>query len=299
MRVVVKDTTPTIVSYPRVGAGGPALLAPSGVEVRYSTAAVAWQDEDTGWIAADADALAETVTATAEEGATALYVTSTDVVVGRRYLVVDVDAVFVVDVSAKAAGVVYLAEPLRRAVSASAVLTGWAVTYDLTSDGTATVGPAVVQWRATIGGVVVSWTDALRVARRLPVIPLTSSQLVQAYPEIKSLHARQDETLEQLIASAWEYEVLPRILRRGSHPEDIVNADVVRPLLASACMVHALKQSRQSTPEVVERWQADFRDRLDETRARIDWHVETQDMASIPLEPSEAQRAGRFRRMGR
>jgi hypothetical protein len=93
--------------------------------------------------------------------------------------------------------------------------------------------------------------------------------------------------------------VLPRILRRGSYPEDIVNADVVRPLLASACMVHVLKQSRQSTAEVIERWQSDFRDRLDETRARLDWHVEPQEIANIPLEPSDEQRAGRFRRMSR
>ena len=298
-RVVLHQTTPTLTGYPRLDSGGAALLAPSSPEVRLSTAATAWPDETTGWSVAVADTLAQTVTAAAEDGATSLAVVSTSVVAGRQYLLVDVDAVFVVSVARKATGIVYLGEPLRRAVSATAVLTGWALTSALTSAQTDKVGPAVVQWRATVGGESVSWTDAFRIARRLPVIPLTSSQLVQAYPEIKSIHARQDETLEQVIASAWEYEVLPRILRRESFPEDIVNADAVRPLLATACMLHILKQSRQTSAEVVARWQEEFRMRLDETRARIDWHVEPQTLASIPLTPSDEQREHRYRRVGR
>lgn len=297
--IVLRNSTPVIVSTPRVDVGAPLLRLPTSASVRVSTASTPWPDEVTGWTSATIDSLDEAVLSPADEGGRDLFLDAADVVVGRSYLVVDTDATFVVSIEAKDAGRVYLAEPLRRPVSDAARLRGWTVAATLTTAQTADVGPAIAQFRCTLGDAAVSWTEAFRVARRLPVVPLTSSQLVQAYPEIKSLHSRQDSTLEQTIASAWEHVLLPRILRRDVYPEDIVNPDALRPLLAIACMLHVTRQARQLDVAVAAMWQSEFDRLLENTLARIDWHVEPQDTPTIPLVPSQEQRAQRFTRLVR
>jgi hypothetical protein len=286
---VLRATAAVIQSYPSVDVGARRLLPPVGPEFRAATfAAPAWPDETTGWASATVDSLSVAVTATSEEGAADLFLAATtNVVVGRSYLLVDTDATFVVTIEAKDTTRVYLGEPLRRPVSTSALLVGWAVSATLTTAQTRDSGNGLVQFRATVGGVLVSWTEAFRVVRRHAVIPLTSAQLVQAYPEIKSLHARQDTTLSAVINSAWEHIVMPRVLRRGVWPEDIVDAEPLRPLLAIACMLHVSRMRRDvDAAAYADRWQTEFDRLLDNTVARLDWHTESQDTASIPLEPT-------------
>jgi hypothetical protein len=286
--VVLRGSTSTLTTYPRTQGPVPLLPAVSPT-VRVAAQGVSWPDEDTGYAAAGQDTLDQTVTAAADVGATALSITSTNVAVGRKYLLVDSDAVFPVSVIGKGAGVVYLGEPLRRAVSALGKLVGWAVTRALTTTETDLVGPGMAQFKATVGGIAVSWTETFRVARRLPVIPLTADELVRSHPEVKALHARQDETLVQLIESAWEYQVLPKILRREFFPEDIANPEAVKPLLAAACMVHLCRLSRQVTDEYLARWMLEFDRQLEATLARLDWHTAEQ-VESPPVSTSIAER---------
>lgn len=302
MNVILRAQASTIVSFPRLQTTGPLpLSAPSGPEYRFSTAATPWTDETAAWSVGTVDTLALTVAAAAEEGDDELDLPSTSsVVVGRRYLLVDVDGVQVVSIARKDTERVYLGEPLRRDVSDGAVLTGWAITAALTSADTNTVGPGVIQFRCVLGGLTVSWTESLRVARRLPVVPLTPDELVRVYPEVKSLHARQDETLEDLILSAWDHVLLPRIMRQGHYPEDVVNPDVLRPALALACLLHVVRQSRAVDAAYVDRIMSDFDRLLDNTTASVLWHTEPQDLAAIPREPSpEARDAARYRMLRR
>ena len=148
--------------------------------------------------------------------------------------------------------------------------------------------------------MTVSWTESLRVARRLPVVPLTADELVRVYPEIKSLHARQDETLEDLILSAWDHVLLPRIMRQGHYPEDVVNADVLRPALALACLLHVVRQSRAVDAAYIDRIMSDFDRLLDNTTASLLWHTEPQTGGTIGREPSpEARDAARYRMLRR
>jgi hypothetical protein len=84
--------------------------------------------------------------------------------------------------------------------------------------------------------------------------------------------------LEQLIASAWEHVVLPRVLRKSAYPEDIVDATVLRPVLAVACVLHAARQERSVGADYVARWSEEFDRLLDNTMGRIklllaDWVV--------------------------
>jgi hypothetical protein len=298
--VILRGQSATVVSYPRLQARGLPLLPPTSPEYRFSTASTAWTDEDVAWETGVVDTLAVTIAAAAEEGDTEIDLdTTTNVVVGRRYLLIDVDAVQVVTVKSKDTERIYLAESLRRDASTSAVLTGWAITAALTSSDTDLVGPAVVQFRCVIGGQTVSWTEAVRVARRLPVVPLTAGELVRVYPEIVSTHARADETLDDLILAAWEHVLLPRVQRQGYWPEDIVNADVLRPALALACLLHVVRQSRAVAADYVDRVMTDFDRLLENTTASILWHTEPQ-TENVAREPSqEARNEARYSRLRR
>lgn len=292
--IVLRNTAPIVVSYPRVDNGTIPLLPPTSPTFRMSSAAVAWPDEAATPSTGAVDTANVTLTSAALEGARELYCAPATITAGRQYLLVDTDGTVVVEVVAKDASRAFIAAPLPRGVSDSARLVGWAITATLTTAQTALVGPALVQFACSVGGVSVSWTEALRVARRVAIVPLTASQLVVAYPEVKSLVSRQDETLEQTITSAWEHELMPRVLRRGTWPEDIINADALRPLLAMACMVRLYRSSRKvDDATLYERFKADFDRLLENTIARIDWHTEPQDTPFIPLEPSDAQRARR------
>ncbi len=302
MTVILRAQAANIVSFPRLQTTGPLpLSAPSGPEYRFTTAATPWTDETATWATGTVDTLALTVAAAAEEGDSELDLPSTSsVVVGRRYLLVDVDGVQVVSIARKDAERVYLGEPLRRDVSDGAVLTGWAITAALTAANTDLVGPAIIQFRCVLGGLTVSWTESVRVARRLPVVPLTPDELVRVYPEVKSLHARQDETLEDLILSAWDHVLLPRIMRQGHYPEDVVNPDVLRPALALACLLHVVRQSRAVDAGYVDRIMSDFDRLLDNTTASVLWHTEPQTGGTIVREPSpEARDLARYRMLRR
>jgi hypothetical protein len=292
--IVLRNTAPVVVSYPRVDIGTIPLLPPTSPTFRMSSAAVAWPDETATPSTGAVDTANVILTSAALVGVRELYCTPTTLTAGRQYLLTDTDGTIVVEVVAKDASRAFLAAPLPRGVSDSARLVGWAITATLTTAQTRDVGPALVQFSCNVGGVAVSWTEALRVARRVAIVPLTATQLVVAYPEVKQLHARQDETLEQLITSAWEHELMPRVLRRGTWPEDILNADALRPLLAMACMVRVYRSSRKvDDVAMYERFNGDFDRLLENTVARIDWHVEPQDTPIIPLAPSEDQRAAR------
>ena len=302
MTVILRAQASTVVSYPRLQTvGSLPLSAPSSPEYRFSTAQTAWTDESAAWNVGTVDTLAATVAAAAEEGDNELDLPSTSsVVVGRRYLLVDVDGVQVVSIARKDTERVYLGEPLRRDVSNAAVLTGWAITGVLSAINTDLVGPAVVQFRCVLGGLTVSRTESIRVARRLPVVPLTPDELVRVYPEVKSLHARQDETLEDLILSAWDHVLLPRIMRQGHYPEDVVNPDVLRPALALACLLHVVRQSRAVDAGYVDRIMTDFDRLLDNTTASVLWHTEPQTGGTIGREPTpEARDAARYRMLRR
>ena len=302
MSVLLRGQSAVVVSYPRLQTTGQLpLSAPTTPEFRFSTAATPWTDEAVTWATGTVDTLAAIVAAAADEGDTELDLSvTTDVVVGRKYLLVDAGDVQVITIARKDAERVYLGEPLRRDVSDAAVLTGWAITASLTSGNTDIVGPAVVQFRCVLGGSTVSWTESVRIARRLPVVPLEAAELVRVYSEIKALHARQDETLEDLILSAWDHVVLPRVMRKGYYPEDIVNADVLRPLLALGCLLHVVRQSRAVASDFVSRTETSFDRLLDNLVASVLWHTESQDVATIPREPSpEARDRARYRMLRR
>ncbi len=74
---ILRGTTTTLVTYPRIETGEFVLGVPSSPEVRIGTAAVALPSEDSTWSAAAVETIATTLTAAAEAGSTELAVEAT------------------------------------------------------------------------------------------------------------------------------------------------------------------------------------------------------------------------------
>lgn len=289
---ILRNTTTTLLSYPRVESGDLVLGVPSTPEVRIGTPASAIPDEDAAWPTGTVDPLSTTVTAAGAVGDTTLTVASAAWVKGRKYLVDDVDGTVLVTAAKTVTGTtLYLTEPLERVISTSATVKGWAITKALTTAQTDLTGNAVAVFRAVVGGVTYSWTEAFRIVRRMVVVPLTGPELTAAYPIVHSLKPAT-ASLEEIIDAAWEYRLLPKLGAKSVIEEDIVDAEVLRPLLALACVVHLAMLSRSADPVWRDALVADF-DRLTEsTFARVDWHDAPQ-TADPPRDPNlHARRIG-------
>lgn len=286
---ILKDATTTLVSYPRIDAGDFVLGVPSTPEVRIGTAADALPDEAAAWPTGTVDPVSTTVTTAAVIGDTSIAVASAAWVKGRRYLLADVDGVMVVTADKTVTGTtLYLTEPLERAVSTSATVKGWAITKALTAAQTALVGNGVAVFRAVVDGVTISWSHAFRVVRRMVVIPLTGADLTAAYPLVHSLKPAT-QTLDEAIDAAWAYRLLPTLLAKGVREEDIVDAEVLRPLLALACVLHLAVLSRSADPTWRDGLIADYERLTATTFSRVDWHDEPQD-ADPPADPTQTRR---------
>jgi hypothetical protein len=90
---------------------------------------------------------------------------------------------------------------------------------------------------------------------------------------------------------------MPRILLRSTWPEDIVNAEVLAPALAAACMLHAARQERSTPQDFVDRWSAEFDRQVETAQGRIDWHESGQEEnPSITPDPADRRRGVRLTR---
>lgn len=374
---VLRATTTTIVSYPRVDAGDFVLGVPSTPEIRIGTAAVALPDESAAWGTGTVDATSGAVTVAAVVGDTSLTVgdgfyaafdvnavraaislvlqglggavfncdsaasfmvaggqtiaTFTQVLIddqnslnaiiggpapallpasssaliaeyttqvntaanswvkGRKYLVRHLDNTsIVVSAQTVTGNILYLAEPLERAVATSAVVSGFAITKALTTAQTDLVGNAVAILRAVVGGITYSWAHAFRIVRRLVVIPLTGDDLTAAYPVVHSM-LPETQSLEEVINAAWQMRLLPKLAAKNVLEEDIVDAEVLRPLLALACLAHLVAQSRTADATWRDSINADFDRLVETTMSRRDWHDEPQDV-DPPLAPDPIRR---------
>lgn len=291
-------STPTIVSYPRVAQGGTPLLGRvSDVTVRIGTPASALPSED-DWQSATVDPVDTVTVAAAAEGADTVYVVDglTPWIRGRRYVIEntagdpDGDISVVTASATRTSETLNLISPLTRSVPSGVDVYGIAVTKDLTAEQTAVVGPGIAIWRATVDGVEVSWSSSFRIVRRMPTIPLVASELAVAYPQILRMRDVSDETLEELIATAWEHRVLPRLSAKGVIDEDIVDSEPLRPLTALACLIHVVATDESSNGEWRASLMGEFDRLVESTFARSDWYEHDQESDPVPVIENPAPR---------
>lgn len=293
---ILRDTTQTLLSYPRLADSGEVLRqVPASVVVKVGTPAVAF-DDGASYVAGTVDAVNTTLSAAAAEGATSLAIASAAVRSGRRYLVADGAGGFV-EVESRSEGTVttmQLAEPLPRALASGAALRGFACSIALTTGQTDLVGNGIAEWQATMAAPdsrVLVWLQGFRIVRRLLRHTLTPTRLTQAWPAVAAMRNRQDVDLEETIAATWEHRILPLLSARGIVEDNVASAEALEPLHALACVMQLLLPNPATAGELYERLERRWVQLEETTFARMDqWQV-PQDEAPQPRPEGGAQPA--------
>lgn len=289
---VLLGSTQTLVSYPRLSPGGAPLMAQAAsVTVRIATPAVSMTAA--AYESATVDTLSTTLAASYGEGATEITLGAAQALVrGRRYLILPAASTppLVVEHAGATATTTALvcAEPLPEGVASGDSFKGFAVSHALTAAETAVPGNALALWRASVDSVTYEWSQSFRVARRVPVVPITPSQLTQAYPVMHTLRAGTDATFEEVIQFAWQYRVLRALEAKGVLEENIVSTEVLEPLVSVACVYHLAVQDPTVSPDFVARMQADYERALDAALASRNWYEDEQSETPDPRPNTES-----------
>lgn len=300
MQRVLVGSTESIVSYPRLSPDG---VIPAGVPSSATARRVSPRDPDpdTGYVTATVDALSSTLASAANEGASALTLSSPQLIVaGRRYLVTDAttgERFVVVASKGGTSSTMRLQEPLPSSLSSGSVVNGIAVSVALLATQTADPGAGYVLFRATVDGVVREWDEPFRVVRRVTSIALTPTALTQAYPVVRQIASSSDVTLEEAIASSWRLVVVPALAARGVLDEDILTDDVIEPMHAAATVLHLARQWPSAPPEFVDRLAAAYEQAKQTTWDRIDLITAPQE--TTPSAPTPGSQGPRYMRITR
>lgn len=181
--------------------------------------------------------------------------------------------------------VLTLAEPIPRAIASGATIRAFAVTASLTTGNTAEAGNGTIRWKATLSdGAVVVWDQAFRIMRRLPVSTLTPTKLTQAYPVVRVLRSNSDTDLEELIALAWEYDVLRWLEAHDIDEERVLSVEKLEPLHALACVLRLARPHPTYPRDALTTLEDEWNKVSDSTRARRGWYeaIVTEVVTPIP-----------------
>lgn len=286
---ILVGSTETLLSYPRLNNGRLVMTQPTSCTVRIGTPAVSMP---TSYDNATVDTVSQTLSATVAEGDCVIYLSSAAAVVrGRDYILTGVEgSTAPLLVRAENGGTitdVLLAEPIPTTVATASPFVGFAVSHALTTTETANPGNALALWRAVISSVTYEWTQSFRIVRRIPVCPITPTRLTQAYPVIHTMRARTDLSLEELIATAWEFRVLRALEAKGIQEEDIVSTEVLEPLVAIGCVVQLVMQDPTQAPDFVQRILEDYERTMSSVLASRHWYEDSQTENPAPRPDTE------------
>lgn len=290
---ILLDSTQTLRAYVEVDVGGEYVRGqPSAVTVRIATPSTSMPAEGAG-VAADIDTLSTTLSGDVDEGAVELAIEEAAVVRGRRYLVRNPagDEAVVKATKGGTLDTLYVAEPLPFEGVTGATVKGFSVSKALTAAQTEEAGAGLAMWRVTVDGVVYEFAQPFRIVRRLLVATLTADKLTTAWPVVRQLRTRNDLSLEEIIAAAWEHRVLPWLAAQDIEEEDVVSAHALEPLHAVGCVLQLAEGNTQIGPELVERTQRRWEQVATTTLARKDWHVEEQVEQPAPRPDAPAKPA--------
>lgn len=272
MQKFLRDTTPTLVSYPRVSATGQFLRrVPTSVTVMVKSPANASSSYASGTV----DSVSTTVSGAHSEGSDHLTVASaTGINARRRYLVaISAEENLDVEIRRLNSTQVGLAEPLQRAVANSAAFAGWACSIALTAQQTEEVGYGSARFRAVIDSVTYEWDETFRVVHRLVAPTLTPTRLTQAFPQVVSLKPKKDHDLEETIRLAWEHEIIPWLELSGFEEEYVQSVEALEPLHALACVLMLARPNPAFSREVLQDLERMWTQRSQTTAARASWYA--------------------------
>lgn len=299
-KLLIGRSDQKLISFPRIAMQGSDFRSEyvSSVFVRIGTPAVPMPAT---WTAATATSGLYSIAEAASEGAMRIKLSAlATTIIGSHLLIIDSTTGTWVDVKTMATGTVtgnylQLAAPLPMDIGASSGVYLYRVEYTLSAAQTALAGECSAEWRATasLDGIgVTQWAQSFRLVRRMPFSTLTPAKLVMAYPAIATKKTRSDISYETLITSAWTHEILPLCDSRGIAEEDIVSAEALEPLHASACLLHLLRQREDVDQAYFERILARHEQLKETTFSRSSWYVVPQDEAMVARDSSVKQSPG-------
>ena len=235
-QLIQKGSTDALLSYPLVRpVQGHTLGQCTAATAKVTTPAVGSPASQS----ATRDTVSTATTADASEGATSLTVTSAAWVRGRRYLLdLTTGEQLIIKAALTATSTTLrLATPLPCAVLTGSTIKGLAVSVALTATDTGTEGEAKVEWTATIGGIAYAWTEHFEIVRRVPRWELDSEELLRRLPEAAALRDRSDMAIDELIDTALEDELRPRLRARKIREADIISTWELVPAHVAAVVV--------------------------------------------------------------
>jgi hypothetical protein len=275
---ILRDSTDTLLVYPQLSAGGPALLEQAAsCTVRIGTPAVAMPSSSSS---ATVDSLSATTATEASEGDTSLVVASAATWIrGRQYLLTLTTGEVLVVASEKSGSstTLYLSEPVPCAVPSGSTVKGYALTKALTADQTAQVGEGLALWTPSLTSISATFAQQFRIVRRIPRWTLTERVLTTSYPLLHTLRARNDVTFGELLQTVWDMRLLPLLEARGIRAEQIMSPDRLEPVHAIMCVHHLLALDPAREQAFVDRWAEEARQAFETALAGKELWIDADD----------------------
>lgn len=272
---ILRASTQTLVSYPRLHPAEVLLGQPSAATVKLQTPAV----QETTYSAAVADSLSTTTQGAHQEGDDHITLSaSVALIAGRRYLIQLASGRFI-EVEALEGGTqntLWIVEPLPCDIANGSAVLGFAVTKALSAAQTDQVGDALALFRATVNGSTYEWSESFRVVNKITSPRLTPTRLTHAYPIMSSLRDTNDIDYEAVIDAAWDHRVVPLLAARKILDEDVISDEALVPLHALACVLHVVEADPRFSTDFIQRLREQYDKTMDTTFSRIDFAVRDQ-----------------------
>jgi hypothetical protein len=285
---ILRASTQTLVTYPRLAPQRLLLEAPTSATVKLLMPAV----QGTTYDPATVDTLSATTLGAHQEGDDHVTLSaSVALVANRRYLLEPGNGRHL-DVRALEGGTtnqLRTAEPLPCTVRNGSALKGWAVTVALTAAQTDQVGDALALFRAVINGSTYEWSESFRVVNRITSPRLNPTMLTHAYPILASLRDTNDIDYEETIQAAWEHRIVPALAAKGILDEDVISDEALIPWHATACVLHLIEPDPRFATDFVSRMRELHEQQQQTTLARADFAVRSQD-ESTPRDTGNERR---------
>lgn len=298
---VQRGAAATVVSYPAFIDDQVYVERVTAVTYRLMTPSTPYPTDETTWATGAYDTVSVGISAAADEGATSISLSSAATVVrNRKYLLDcgDGDQLVVIPRRSTVGTTVYLKEPLPRSIISGSQLFGLAVLVSLSAADTTLVGTGIVQWRASVARQTDrTWSSTFEIVRRICEVPLTDPELRQAYPIAERLQPKKDVDLMDSIEAAWEYLLLPRLKNRGVSEADILDSDVLKPLLALGTVLQLMRSDEGADLEFMKMLQDNFERDLGALTSRKDWlEASQEEINPVPAPSAENIRSVRLSR---
>jgi hypothetical protein len=279
---ILEGQSATLVSYP------PTLAQPSACTVRVGTPTTGLPDADSG-SAGTVDTVSATVADGGKRGDTSLALTAAAAfVAGRQYVVVDDDTgarLVVESLTTETTDSRKMASPLVMPIAAGSAVLGYAVTAAL-SDAVVgdQIGRGVAIWSATIGGVITTWAQDIRIVRRQVAYSLTANDVEKLSPYASQLKPVNDDDWRESIQAAWTLYLVPPMLMAGIAPERINSWEVINPWHLAALEYHLAKTTPDPDADIREEKKADLAAIRDQTMKSMRFWVDVEDSESPPAD---------------